>query len=101
MSRSFLRETRAEISEKVRESAASVLPVVVIVALLCLSVSPLGTDLMLCFIIGTLMIIAGMGLFSLGADRSMTPIGNYVGAALTKTKICRSSSRSALLSALR
>ena len=30
--------------------------------------------------------VFGMGLFSLGAEHSMTPIGNKVGAALTKTR---------------
>lgn len=43
-------------------------------------------DLLLCFLIGALMIIIGMGLFSLGAEISMTPIGNKIGTALTKTK---------------
>lgn len=32
------------------------------------------------------MIIVGMGIFSLGADQSMTPVGNKIGTALTKTK---------------
>ncbi len=41
---------------------------------------------MLGFLIGTLMIIVGMGLFSLGAETSMTPIGSRIGTALTKTK---------------
>lgn len=41
---------------------------------------------MLSFLIGTLMVILGMGLFSLGADVAMTPIGNRIGASLTKSK---------------
>ena len=32
------------------------------------------------------MLIIGMGLFSLGAEQSMTPIGNQIGTALTRTK---------------
>lgn len=74
------------IREKMRESAVSVLPIVLIVVLLCLTVSPIPTGLMLSFLIGTLMIILGMGLFSLGAELSMTPIGNRIGTALTKTR---------------
>lgn len=38
------------------------------------------------FLIGTVMIIAGMGLFTLGAETSMTVIGNRIGASLTKSK---------------
>ena len=54
--------------------------------LLCLTVAPVSADLLLCFLIGALFVIAGMGLFSLGAEASMTPIGNRIGTALTKTR---------------
>lgn len=43
-------------------------------------------DLLLTFLVGALMLIIGMGLFSLGAEQSMTPIGNQIGTALTRTK---------------
>ena len=43
-------------------------------------------DLLLTFLFGALMLIIGMGLFSLGAEQSMTPIGNQIGTALTRTK---------------
>lgn len=74
------------IVEKVRESAVSVLPIVAIVLVLCLFVMPMQADLLLCFLIGALMIVVGMGLFSLGAEQSMMPIGTKIGTALTKTK---------------
>ena len=77
---------RIKISENLRESAVSVLPIVVIVLLLCLTVAPVSADLLLCFLIGALFVIVGMGLFSLGAEASMTPIGNRIGTALTKTR---------------
>ena len=81
-----LTANQVKIIEKIRESAISVLPIVVIVLLLCLTIAPVGTDLLLCFLIGTLFVIVGMGLFSLGAEASMTPIGNRIGTALTKTR---------------
>lgn len=43
-------------------------------------------DLLLCFIVGALLLIIGMGLFSLGAEQSMTPIGSKIGTALTRTR---------------
>lgn len=43
-------------------------------------------DLLLTFFIGALMLVIGMGLFSLGAEQSMTPIGKQIGTALTRTK---------------
>lgn len=78
--------THVLIGEKIKESALSVLPIVAIVLLFCLTVSPISTDLMLCFLIGTVLIILGMALFSLGADTAMTPIGNRIGTALTKSR---------------
>ena len=78
--------TRSAVAEKVKESAVSVLPIVLIVTLLCLGIAPTKPELLLCFFIGALMIVLGMGLFSLGAEQSMTPIGNKIGTALTKTK---------------
>ena len=69
-----------------RESAVSVLPILLIVGALCFTISPIPTDLMLCFLVGSLLLILGMGLFSLGAEASMTPIGSRIGTALTKTR---------------
>ena len=64
----------------------SVLPIVIIVAILCLLVTPIESSLLLAFLIGTVMIIVGMGLFTLGAETSMTVIGSRIGATLTKSK---------------
>ena len=81
-----LRETRTAVTEKVVESLFSVLPIVIIVFILCLYISPMQPDLLLTFLVGAMMLIIGMGLFSLGAEQSMTPIGNQIGTALTRTK---------------
>lgn len=58
----------------------------VIVLVLCLFIMPMQADLLLCFLIGAVMIVAGMGLFSMGAELAMMPIGTKIGTALTKTK---------------
>lgn len=72
--------------EKIKESLVSVMPIIVIVMVLCLTIAPVSADLLLSFLIGALMIIVGMGLFTLGAEMSMTPIGNRIGSSLTKSK---------------
>ena len=72
--------------EKFREAAASVLPIVIIVAVMCLSFVPMDAGLMLSFIVGSIMLIVGMGLFTLGSEVSMTPIGSHMGAKLTKSR---------------
>ena len=57
-----LRETRTAVTEKVAESLFSVLPIVIIVFILCLYISPMQPDLLLTFLVGALMLIIGMGL---------------------------------------
>jgi len=74
------------VGEKIRESALSVAPIVILVTLLCLSISPLPSDLLLSFLVGAVLLILGMGFFTLGAEVSMSPIGTRIGAALTRTR---------------
>ena len=77
---------KAQLIEKFKEAAASVLPIVIIVGMMCLTFIPMQADLMLSFLIGSLMLIVGMGLFTLGSEVSMTPIGTHMGARLTKSR---------------
>ena len=92
MIRSIPKERRRTLSprklfyEKFREAAASVLPITLIVAAMCLAFVPVTADLMLSFLLGALLLIVGMGLFTLGSDVSMTQIGTYMGARLTKSR---------------
>ena len=74
------------ISEKLSEAAKSVISIVAVVLVLSLTIAPIPTDLMLSFLLGTLFLVLGMGLFSLGAKMSMTPIGSKIGTSLTATK---------------
>ena len=72
--------------EKLKEAAASVLPVSAIVAVLCLVLVPVDVGLMLSFLFGSALLILGMGMFTLGAEVSMPRIGNLIGARMTKSK---------------
>ena len=74
------------IKEKMKESVSSVLPIALIVFVLCLFVVPVSSGLVLSFLIGTVMIIVGMGFFTIGADLSMTQIGSHIGAKMTNTR---------------
>ena len=69
-----------------KEAVASVLPITLIVAALCLFLVPVSSGLMLSFLIGSVMIIVGMGLFTIGSDTAMTQIGSHIGAKMTKTR---------------
>lgn len=72
--------------EKLKEAAASVLPISLIVLTICFVLVPVDTGLMLSFVLATAMLILGMGLFTLGAEMSMSKIGNYMGTKLTKSR---------------
>ena len=79
-------ESRNLLKEKWRESLASVLPITIIVFLICFFMIPMSNSALLAFIFGALMLIFGMGLFTLGTDIAMTPIGEYAGSAITRTR---------------
>lgn len=72
---------------KLKEALTSVLPVGVIVIVLTMTplVDITGREMRV-FGIAALLLIVGIGLFNLGADLSMTPMGHFVGEGLTKSK---------------
>ena len=74
------------LNEKIKESLASVLPVSGIVLLLLVTIAPIDAPILLSFLIGAVMLIIGMALFTLGADIAMMPMGEYVGSKMTKSK---------------
>ena len=78
--------TKTVLGEKVREALASVLPITLIVLVLCFTAAPVPTDVLLTFLMGAALLIVGMGLFTLGADTAMLPIGERVGAQMTRSR---------------
>lgn len=57
-----------------------------IVLAICFFLVPMDTGLVLSFVLATAMLILGMGFFTLGAEMSMSRIGNYMGSKLTKSR---------------
>ncbi len=74
------------ITVKMKEALSSVLPIAVIVILLCVTLIPVENGRLLSFIIGAFLTIVGIGMFTLGAETAMTPIGEYVGKTIINTK---------------
>lgn len=72
--------------EKIKEALISVLPVSLIVTAIYFSplVSLTNTELTV-FLISSVVLVIGIGLFNLGADMAMTPMGEHIGAGLTRT----------------
>ena len=76
-----------ELWEKIKEALVSALPITLIVYLMALLpwFDFSGAEL-ITFTVGAVLLIAGIGLFSLGADVAMTPMGTHVGAGLSRQK---------------
>lgn len=68
------------------ESLSAILPITCIVLLLSSFVVELPIGAVVMFVVGAIMLIVGMGMFQLGAEISMTPIGEGIGIQLTKSK---------------
>ena len=72
---------------KLKESVLSALPIIVIVYLLYLTPRvDLSVTELITFTIGAVLLIFGLGLFSMGADLAMTPMGTHVGAGLSRQR---------------
>ena len=71
-----------QLKDKISEALSSVLPVSVIILLLGMSVTPLSLETCLLFLAGTVLLVVGMGLFTLGADMAMMPMGEALGRKL-------------------
>ena len=82
----FFRADKTIINEKVKEAFSSVLPITLICLVLCFFVVPIESGAFLSFLLGAFLVVVGMGLFTLGADTAMTPIGEYVGTTVMRSK---------------
>lgn len=71
---------------KIRESMASVLPITALVLLLSITIAPLSAGMMVMFCFGALLLVLGMGLFTVGVDLSMMPMGEGVGVEISKSR---------------
>ena len=76
-----------ELLAKIKEALLSALPITAIVYILSLTpwFNFTGAEL-ITFTVGAVLLVVGLGLFSMGADMAMTPMGSHVGAGLSRQK---------------
>ena len=76
-----------ELIDKIKEALISALPITAIVYIMALTpwFNFTSTELV-SFTVGAVLLILGIGLFNLGADLAMTPMGTHVGAGLSKQR---------------
>ncbi|GHV50271.1 membrane protein [Spirochaetia bacterium] len=70
--------------EKIQEAFSSVLPITVIVLIASIIFVPMSAGIIVMFLVGAALLIVGMGFFTLGADMAMMPMGEGIGAEITK-----------------
>ena len=76
-----------ELWSKIQEALVSALPITAIVFVL--SLTPwfnFSQAELITFTVGAVLLVLGIGLFNMGADLAMTPMGSQVGAGLSKQK---------------
>jgi len=76
-----------ELRAKILEALVSTLPITAIVYALALTpLVDLNRWELLTFTVGAVLLVLGIGLFNLGADLAMTPMGAHVGSGLSRQK---------------
>lgn len=73
-------------TEKLREVAVAIIPIVVSVLLLHFLITPLEGEVLARFLLGSFLIIVGMPLFLLGVDLSIGPMGESMSQSLVQTR---------------
>ncbi len=76
-----------ELWAKIQEALVSALPITAIVYILALTpLFDMSAVELITFTVGAVLLVLGIGLFNLGADLAMTPMGTHVGSGLSKQK---------------
>lgn len=75
-----------KLKEKTIESLSAVLPITFIVMVISTFLVPMELGSMVMFLVGAIMLVVGMGFFQLGAEMSMTPLGEGIGVQISKSK---------------
>lgn len=76
-----------ELYAKIREALVSALPITLLVYIISLFQSfSFESNELIGFTVGAVLLVLGIGLFNLGADIAMTPMGTHVGSGLSKQK---------------
>ena len=75
-----------QLREKMAESLSAVLPITAIVLLLSITIAPVNSGVLVLFLFGSLLLIFGMSLFTMGAGMSMQPMGEGIGVQISKSR---------------
>jgi hypothetical protein len=74
-----------ELTQKFKEVLMAVLPITLIVLALHFTISPLESNMLIAFLIGSVLVILGLTIFLFGINQGLEPIGHGVGNAITQS----------------
>ena len=76
-----------ELRSKIWEALLSALPITAIVYVLAMTpLFDLNRTELITFSVGAVLLVVGIGMFNLGADLAMTPMGTHVGSGLSRQR---------------
>ena len=76
-----------ELKLKIKEALVSALPITAIVYLMALTpMFNFSREELITFTIGAVLLMVGIGMFNLGADLAMTPMGSHIGSGLSRQR---------------
>lgn len=70
---------------KLKENIYAMIPIIMIVLILHITVTPMSGPQLFRFFFGAFFIVIGLSLFLVGVDLAITPLGSLTGAEITKT----------------
>ncbi len=72
--------------EKVKEVSSSLLPIVALILILSFTLVKPDTDVIWRFLIGSALLLIGLGVFLMGVDLAMNPIGDHMATEVATSK---------------
>ena len=72
--------------DKVKEVAKTLVPVVVLVLIICFTIVDVGTDVLVRFLVGSILLLIGLTIFLWGVDLAMNPIGEHMSKEVATSK---------------
>ena len=73
------------IKKKLHESFKSIFPIALIVFVLSMTITPLDPGDMVLFLMGSVFLVFGMSVFTMGAEMSMQQLGNKIGSEVASS----------------
>ena len=63
-----MRLYRTKLQEKLNEALKAVIPIIGIVLVLCFTIAPISPSILMAFLLGAVLLVAGMMFFTLGVE---------------------------------